>query len=555
MEVSNINHLITPFDFYITPRTEMYGQELNGVIGIDPGGSVTTHRRLDILRTPDGFQRLEEITFTYQLLRGVFITIVPTLTLVNHNESDVPDYINIDITNTGYTTTLGTVIMGISTVDTPTYLTTTDGDYYLFEVTFTIDASDSGHVLIHGTNYRYTELIPYDNMNNVSRVDATFGDDTTASRTSNPFRTIGAALTASQPGDVILIAPGVYEESLIIPDNITILGLSQSINQTTGGVVIQSTNVTGATDLITMGENSKLENLTLYLHSTLHLQLRGIVLPGTTSLTSQLNSINLIIDNSTAPIDGSSNIYGIHSIGTGTPTEVTPVIRDSSIILRSIGGGAKRGILLNTNGHNLYARNTIINVTSNGINVGTTNSYIGMESAVAGGILGIKDGTINAEPAVNGSMADISQTAGMIILGDTNLVNATSNSLSFSTNRQPQIIVWADPAQLPLSSTNYYRPGTTAVGPTEITIRLSTQAIIKNLSVRAQSGPGLGNTNTWTIRRNSTNTGLTVSLTGTDTFTINTTETVTFQAGDLLSLMITTTAGSATDTIIQVDVY
>jgi hypothetical protein len=79
---------------------------------------------------------------------------------------------------------------------------------------------------------------------------------------------------------------------------------------------------------------------------------------------------------------------------------------------------------------------------------------------------------------------------------------------------------------------------------------------LKALNVRAVIGPGTSNTDTWTIRKNGIDTPLTVSLTGSQTSTINNNVSVSFQAGDNLSLKVTTSAGSSvSDTVLQVDVF
>ncbi|WP_342602885.1 hypothetical protein [Peribacillus sp. FSL E2-0159] len=79
---------------------------------------------------------------------------------------------------------------------------------------------------------------------------------------------------------------------------------------------------------------------------------------------------------------------------------------------------------------------------------------------------------------------------------------------------------------------------------------------MKALNVRSVIGPGTSNTDTWTIRKNGIDTPLTVSLTGSQTSTINNNVSVSFQAGDNLSLKVTTSAGTAvSDTVLQVDVF
>jgi hypothetical protein len=143
-----------------------------------------------------------------------------------------------------------------------------------------------------------------------------------------------------------------------------------------------------------------------------------------------------------------------------------------------------------------------------------------------------------------------------LILSATNLQNSNANNLGFSTILQPSFIVWADPGSLPNGATRFYRPGTSAVSNTEVFIRLSQKAVIKSLEIRAITGPGGTLTDTWTIRKNGVDTPLTVSLTGAQTSNINNNVSVTFQAGDNISLKVVTAPLSAiTDTVIQVSIF
>nr|WP_259455522.1 hypothetical protein [Bacillus sp. PK3_68] len=141
-------------------------------------------------------------------------------------------------------------------------------------------------------------------------------------------------------------------------------------------------------------------------------------------------------------------------------------------------------------------------------------------------------------------------------MGTTNLFNSNANNLSFSAVLQPSTVIWGDPGSLPKGATRFYRPGTAAVSSTEIFIRLSQKCLLKSLSIRSLTGPGAGNTDIWTVRRNGVDTLLAVSLTGTQTANINNAASVSFQAGDSLSLKVTTSAATTvTDTVIQVDVF
>ncbi|PHE53503.1 hypothetical protein COF68_33935, partial [Bacillus toyonensis] len=75
-------------------------------------------------------------------------------------------------------------------------------------------------------------------------------------------------------------------------------------------------------------------------------------------------------------------------------------------------------------------------------------------------------------------------------------------------------------------------------------------------AIQALTGPGGTNTVTLTIRKNGVDTPLTVSLTGTQTSNINNDISVTFLAGDRISLKVTTGgANTTTDTVAQVEIF
>ncbi|MCI0767851.1 hypothetical protein [Bacillus sp. TL12] len=370
------------------------------------------------------------------------------------------------------------------------------------------------------------------------------GNDSTAFIGGNPFKTINGAITAinaiGATGITILVFPGIYDEIVVIPNGNSLRGIHLST------VIIRRQNVASNTTVLTMGENTRVEDITVLLTSSNHVSLTGVAFPGTTSQTSRLRTAVITVDNSTASTVGTSDVYAIHSFGTGTPDDSISAVRATTITTRSAGLGNKRAILVNTNPHNFHCRD--INLTTT--NLGGAGSYIGAEVNRAGAQLSLR------LASVQGATADVSQTAGTLTLSSANLINSNANNLGFTTVLQPNTIIWADPAGLPTGATRFYRPGTSAVSATEVFIRMSQKAIVKSLAIRARVGPGGTNTDTWTIRKNGVDTPLTVSLTGAQTSNINNNGSVTFQAGDSISLKVTTATGSTTtDTVIQADIF
>lgn len=370
---------------------------------------------------------------------------------------------------------------------------------------------------------------------NVLRVDQVFGNNTTAFRNGPPYSTINAALAAAQSGDAVWIFPGTYAESFTIPTGVTVRGLAKTAVNILKGVTV-------ATDLVTMGASSALTDVTLTLTSISHVQLRGIVFPGTTSTTAQVERVNVTVDNSTAGA-GSSSVYGIHSNGTGTPTFNTTALRASSITVNSVNSGAKRGILVDT-ANSFNIRDTTIAVTG-----GT--STIGAETSNASAALSARACTIS------GSMADISQTLGTITLSSTDLVHATSNSLTFTTDVQPATITWAASGNAPGAGTRFMCVGTDVAAANAMAVRMTQPCIVTNLSVASRVASTVSSS-TWTVFKNGSSTPLAVTLDVGPTSAVDSIHSVSFATGDLLSMQYIRGAGAGTqlaDIVVTINVY
>ena len=366
---------------------------------------------------------------------------------------------------------------------------------------------------------------------NTVRVDKVFGSDETGARNGCPFLTIGAALAVAEPGDVVWVFPGIYEESIVIPDGVAVKGLCAN------RVTIARTNVTSDTDLVVMGENSRLEEVLLKLTSNEHVRLRGIIYPGTTSTNAIFRYSSLLIDNSGADVDGSSDVIGIQSTGIGRPDRVVSVVRSANIIIRSTGDGKKRAILVDgSNGFYVRDTNIIAEGGSDSIGVETNHRFAELR--------------INTS-TIGGDTADISQTLGMLSVSTTDLVHATANSLGFDTDIQPSTLLWADPGSLP-AGISYMRPGTATVSPYEITFRASQKLLIKSLNVTAHLPPGGSVTDTWIVRRNEVSTPLVVTLTGSQKTNINSDVSVHFDKDDNISLQLVRGNNSGTTDVVAI---
>lgn len=267
---------------------------------------------------------------------------------------------------------------------------------------------------------------------NTLTVDALFGNDTLGNNNpySQPFKTIQPALNKASTlynlsfvPQIVIVNAGIYNETLIIPDNVSLTGTGAQ------SVVIQQLNVTTNTTLITMGENSRVENFTARLTSATNVNLTGCLFPGATTITGKLrNSIWTITSTAT----GSNTIVGVFAPGISSTDYSTPnAIQRSTINVSSAGTGIVRGIY--TTGANRFAvRDIVVNATGS---VGT--NIIGAEATDTTAVLEIKTSTIG------GKTYDIKQplllvtNPSVIRLSATDLINANADANGFATGMEP----------------------------------------------------------------------------------------------------------------------
>ncbi len=260
---------------------------------------------------------------------------------------------------------------------------------------------------------------------NTLTVDSIYGNDTTAAADPyrEPFLTIQAALNAASAGQNVRVRAGTYNESLIIPANVSLTGDGAQ------AVVIQQLNVTSNTTLITMGANCRVENFTALLSSSGNYDLIGVDFPSGTSITGKLrNSIWTITSTAT----GSPTIIGIRSAGTSSIAYSTPnAIQRSTINVISSSAGITRGILVS--GPNRFAvRDIVVYARGSGANI------IGVETTDASAYFEAKTSTLGGNSTGIGATAhDINRTVGTILLGTTDLLNNDANGNSFSVTQAP----------------------------------------------------------------------------------------------------------------------
>jgi hypothetical protein len=199
-------------------------------------------------------------------------------------------------------------------------------------------------------------------MGNTIVVDTVNGNDLTGAINGLPFATVNAAVTylaalaagllLPPGGATIWILPGTYALSagITIPDTCALRGL----NTQTTRLTYAASNPGGTATFITMGENTRLEDLSLTMTSSnATTNLVGLSLPGTTSVTSKLRTCVLTVDNSGLAVGTTTNVYGVLSNGSGTLSAATfsfNMLKGATINVKSNGAGNKFGIYMPSGG-------------------------------------------------------------------------------------------------------------------------------------------------------------------------------------------------------------
>ena len=427
---------------------------------------------------------------------------------------------------------------------------------------------------------------------NVLRVDRVYGNDSTASIGGLPYITIQAAISAATSGTTIWILPGSYTLSagITIPNGVSIRGLSVQT------CVLQLLLAGGPTDMITMGENTRIEDLTITLTSTGHYALRGIVFPGTTSQTAKVRTCVITVDNSTAGSPGTSNVYGIDAAGTGSLTARSfsfNAIKGSTINVLSTGGGNKRGIIV-SNSNVMSIRDTNIYVATPPDNAAFTGSYVGIETAdpTSTGSIQVRAGSIGATKATGSqtyTSSDILQTnpstiidptyltsAGIQIGPGTDLVTKSAGGSPFSTYVYPTVIYYGLKGNIKVGAAagqdSYMWPGTQAVannqfpdtGTPAAYYRIQQPAILSGFNVRMAILPTGADNVVFTVCRTPLAGSITPITAYTLTFTSSSTysqsyynSTVNFATGDLIHVKVVYTGNNNTahDFSVQLDLF
>ena len=425
-------------------------------------------------------------------------------------------------------------------------------------------------------------------LGNVATVDAVYGNDATASVGGSPYLTVNAAVAAVASGQTVWIHPGTYTLSapITLTNGTSLRGLSL---QTT---TIQM-NVTTPTIMITMGENCRVEDLTINLTCTGtadNVVLVGMLFGGTSSQTAKLRSCVLNVNNSSMSKLLTSTVTGIEFAGTGSLTTSNfsfNSLKGSTISVYSNGQGNKRGILV-SNSNQASTRDLNVYVAAPP-DTDSTGSYVGIETNDPANNVGsiqlraTTSGVVYPAVGQTYTASDILQTTPPIITNPTYLVSAgiqvgpgtdlvtkSAGSKGFSSYIYPTTLFYGLKGNITSTpSGGYLWPGTQAAsagvfpdpGLPAAYYRCQQPVLIAGLYCALNVAPGGATSVTWTVRVTPvggaiTDTLFTVTLTGGLTTGTFYNSSYRCNTGDQIHVFVSYTGATAAhDMTVQVDLF
>lgn len=373
-------------------------------------------------------------------------------------------------------------------------------------------------------------------VGNTLFVDAVYGDDSLGTKFPNtyPFKTISSALLSALSGNIVLVNAGTYNETLTIPNNVSLSGSGAQ------AVIIQKLNVTQDTTLITLGINCRMENFTANLSSSGNYNLTGVEFISGSSINAKLrNSIWTITSTST----GSPTIIGAKSSGTSSTAFVPAnAIQRTTINIISSSTGISRGIYIN--GPNRFAvRDIVVYARGSGTNI------VGGEITDASGVLEIKTSTFG------GTTYDVNRSAGSLIIGSTDLLNNNANGNSFTPTQAPASFQFGIINSLATNTRYYLVPGTLVQSnivsenktnpyssAKSFVIAFSQPSTVIEINISYTETLSVGQSVTFYLYKNKTSPPvLSLSLNAGENVKYLTTQSVSFDTGDTLSATVETT--------------
>jgi hypothetical protein len=307
-------------------------------------------------------------------------------------------------------------------------------------------------------------------LGDVIIIDDVNGNDTTGVINGLPFKTVEAAIayinTYSFTEVTMWLLPGRYTiaAGFTMPATCSMRGFSLQVCSITLTTAVSTT-------MITMGENSRIEDLTLTLTSasdTANLVL--VELPGTTSITSKIRTCVLNIDNAVVSTNSTTDVYGLYVTGTGILGPATfsfNQTRSTTMNLRSNGNGHKYGIYLPSAGtgcqislrdSNVYVaapRDLTSAGTYTGVCCDNTNSQIQLRTCSVSGVP-YQSPTTNPKVRLfsltNVALSGLQTLQGVTLIAGDRILLGGQNTASQNVVWVVASGAWTHPADMPIGS-------------------------------------------------------------------------------------------------------
>ena len=414
-------------------------------------------------------------------------------------------------------------------------------------------------------------------LGNTIVVDQINGNDGTGAVNGLPFQTVNAAITylatlvLPAGGVTVWILPGTYAltSGITIPATCSLRGLSTQTTRLNWAASVPG----GTATLLTMGNNTRLEDLTLNLTSTnATTNLVGVSLPGTTADTAKLRTMVCNVNNAGVATGSTTNVYGIRDSGVGPLLPYDFALnftRGCTFNIYSNGGGVKRAILVDgPNTLSLRDTNFYVAAPTDPL---STGSYVGAECNNNLGQASFRSCSISGPSTAGGyTGSDVLQTLpvardtyGISIGPGTDLIHRTTGGKPFALTTTPTILAYCINATLS-AAPRYLWPGVLPTGgdTDQVFFRLDRLTLLQGMSINMRIPPGAGHNVVFTVYRSASGisgsgvaTTMTVTVSNGNTTGINLTDAVTIAAGDYIALRADRDASGAADIAVQLDLY
>jgi len=340
-----------------------------------------------------------------------------------------------------------------------------------------------------------------------------------------PFLTINGAFASALAGDEVFLYPGTYNEVITVPSGVSLRGANSQ------GVIIQQINPIVPLAVVTLSQNSRMEDVTVNLSIAVAPgpgPFIGVDFASGASVNAKFRTSNVVVNLAA----GNAAMYGIQSSGVSAlGPSVSHAIRSTSISVNGSGVLPIRGIIVN--GPNRFViRDCVIGAD------GVGADCVACETIDALAFLGLKTSTLE------GSLYDVLQTAGKIVIGASDLIRHTA-PLSFTVDIASARTFFGIIGNPAGNTTYFLPPSIVPIASISIAVPYNFSFIeglcIYSMSVSFTGSIALGESATFTVFKNGLPTALTLVLTSASPLIVNLTSVgVTFASTDTIDARLTT---------------